>query len=80
MANFANITSGILSLDGGNIARKLRADVLYPVGGYRRCLDLQNGFQFLYPTNWLADQRLYKRYAERVERQSSLDPPPIARW
>jgi hypothetical protein len=33
--------------------------------------------EFLYPASWLADQRLYRRYAERLERQRSLDPPAL---
>ncbi|KAJ8551672.1 hypothetical protein K7X08_021687 [Anisodus acutangulus] len=42
-ANFAGITSSLLGLlpDG---ARSLRLDVIYPIGGYTRCLDANEGF------------------------------------
>lgn len=49
------------------------------MNGYSRCLDTQNGFTFVYPASWLADQTLYRRYAERVERQAALDPPSLSR-
>ena len=32
------------------------------------------GYTFLYPSRWLADQTLYRRYAERIEAQAALDP------
>lgn len=49
----------------------------------RRCLPpshaapLAPGYTFLYPAQWLADQTLYRRYAERIERQAALDPPSL---
>lgn len=44
VSNFAGMTSGLLGLDGGKHARELRLDVLFPVGGFKRCLDKKNGF------------------------------------
>ena len=75
--NLFGLTSGLLGLDGGATARNLRLDVLFPIKGYKRCVDYQNGYEFIYPDFWLADQRLYRRYAERIERQKPLDLPPI---
>lgn len=77
--NLFGVTSWLLGLDGGRLAESSRLDVLVPVAGFRRCLDVQNGFTFVYPARWLADQTLYRRYAERVERQAALDPPSLAR-
>lgn len=76
--NLFGVTSFLLSIDGGKVASKLRLDTIVPVLGYKRCIDYQNGYEFLYPANWLADQRLYRRYAERIERETSLDPPSLA--
>jgi len=42
--NLGGSTSALLAADGGGAARRLRLDVLFPVAGYRRCLDLQAGF------------------------------------
>ena len=119
-SNFAGSTSALLSLDGGRLAGRLKADALFPVAGYKRCLDTQNGYgrglwarasahcmrralrlsqsqphqphgcsmtvcpwtcpaEFRYPARWLSDQRLYQRYAERVERSNGLDPPSLNR-
>lgn len=75
--NLFGVTSALLSLDGGAAAGDLRLDVLVPVRGYKRCVDYQNGFEFRYPAVWLADQRLYRRYAERMERERGLDPPSL---
>jgi len=43
-SNFGGITGGLLSLDGGELAGRLKADALFPVAGYKRCLDTQNGY------------------------------------
>lgn len=75
--NLFGISSFLLGLDGGKTAGNLRLDALIPVKGFKRCVDLQNGYEFIYPAKWLADQRIYRRYAERMERERSLDLPPI---
>ncbi|KAK9814060.1 hypothetical protein WJX72_000166 [[Myrmecia] bisecta] len=78
-SNLGGITSGLLGIDGGQTAATLRADTLYPVRGLKRCLDLQNGYEFQYPGNWLADRTLYYRQAQRAEQINRLDPPSIGR-
>jgi hypothetical protein len=42
-ANFGGVTSFLLGLSP-ELGRSLRLDVLYPVGGFTRCLDSDNGF------------------------------------
>lgn len=42
-ADFLGSTSAILSLNP-EFFRELRADVLYPIGGYKRCLESSKGF------------------------------------
>lgn len=44
VSNFGGASSALLSLDGGRLAARLRLDALYPVAGYKRCLDQQNGY------------------------------------
>lgn len=51
--NLGGVTSGLLSLDGGQLAASTRLDVLVPVNGFKRCVDYgQNfgkaGFQSMY--------------------------------
>ena len=44
VSNLGGTTGALLGLDGGNLAAQLRLDVLYPVRGFKRCLDARNGF------------------------------------
>ncbi|KAA0048018.1 hypothetical protein IC582_011586 [Cucumis melo] len=75
-ANFAGVTSFLLGLSPEN-SRRLRVDVVYPIGGYNRCFDPNEGFEFIYPSSWVGDQRLLYREAEKSEYERSLDPPPL---
>ncbi|MCD7456602.1 Thylakoid-anchored PsbP-like protein [Datura stramonium] len=74
-ANFGGITSTLLGLSPDG-ARSLKLDVIYPIGGYTRCLDANEGFEFVYPSNWVGDQTVLYRAAGKVER--SLDPPSLS--
>ncbi|WIA08472.1 hypothetical protein OEZ85_007908 [Tetradesmus obliquus] len=75
--NLGGVTSWLLGLDGGQLAATLHADVLIPVLGYKRCQDAGNGYEFQYPAQWLADQTLLYRAAQRAEAARSLDPQPL---
>ncbi|XP_062084788.1 psbP domain-containing protein 7, chloroplastic isoform X2 [Humulus lupulus] len=75
-ANFLGVTSFLLGLSP-ETSRNLKFDVVYPIGGYNRCLDTNEGFEFIYPANWVGDQRLLYRAAERKELERSLDPPSL---
>lgn len=75
-ANFGGITSFLLGLSPQN-GRNLKLDVLYPIGGYSRCIDTKEGFEFIYPANWVGDQTLLYRAAKKREMERSLDPPPL---
>ncbi|VVA96563.1 unnamed protein product [Arabis nemorensis] len=74
-ANFGGITSFVLGLSP-EFGRHLKLDVVYPVGGYRRCIETVEGFEFIYPDTWVGDQTLLYRAAEKSEREISLDLPP----
>ncbi|XP_058084363.1 psbP domain-containing protein 7, chloroplastic [Magnolia sinica] len=76
-ANFAGVTSFLLGFSP-EIGRRLKLDVLYPVEGYSRCLETNEGFEFIYPANWVGDQRLLYRAAGKAELERSLDPPPLS--
>lgn len=75
-ADFLGSTSAILSLNP-ELFRGLRVDVLYPIGGYKRCLETSQGFEFIFPKTWVGDQTLLYRAVQRGERERSLDLPPI---
>ncbi|XP_042476464.1 psbP domain-containing protein 7, chloroplastic [Macadamia integrifolia] len=75
-ANFAGITSFLLGLSP-ETGRNLKLDVVYPVGGYSRCIDTSQGFEFIYPANWVGDQTLLYRAVGKAESERSLDPPPL---
>ncbi|KAL7003081.1 PsbP domain-containing protein 7, chloroplastic [Sarracenia purpurea var. burkii] len=71
-ANFAGITSFFLGL-WPETGRNLKLDVLYPIGGYSRYVQTNEGFEFIYPAGWVGDQTLLKRAVGKLEK--SLDPP-----
>ncbi|KAM3354110.1 hypothetical protein ACQJBY_025003 [Aegilops geniculata] len=75
-ANFGGVTSFLLGLSP-ELGRSLRLDVLYPVGGFTRCLDSDSGFEFIYPANWVGDQTILYNQIKKAELQRSLDPPPL---
>ncbi|TXG48969.1 hypothetical protein EZV62_024844 [Acer yangbiense] len=75
-ANFGGITSFLIGLSPES-GRNLKLDVLYPIGGYSRCIDTNEGFEFVYPASWVGDQTLLYRAAKKTEFQRSLDPPPL---
>ncbi|KAK7277943.1 hypothetical protein RJT34_22963 [Clitoria ternatea] len=75
-ANFAGITTFLLGFSP-QTARNLKLDVLYPIAGYSRCFDPKEGFEFIYPANWVGDQTVLYRATKRREIERSLDPPPL---
>ncbi|CAJ1976125.1 unnamed protein product [Sphenostylis stenocarpa] len=75
-ANFGGITSFLLGL-APQSGRNLKLDVLYPIAGYSRCVDTKEGFEFIYPANWVGDQTVLYRAAKKREMERSLDPPPL---
>ncbi len=42
--NLGGITSGLLGLDGGQLAAALKLDIIFPVKGFMRCVDYTNQF------------------------------------
>ncbi|KAL1546027.1 PsbP domain-containing protein 7, chloroplastic [Salvia divinorum] len=76
-ANFGGVTSFLLGFTP-DAARSLKLDALYPVRGYSRYIDTEEGFEFVYPDRWLGDQRLLYRAAEKAERSLDLDPPSLS--
>ncbi|CAM6105064.1 unnamed protein product [Calypogeia fissa] len=76
--NLGGLTSSIFNLNPA-VSRRVRADLLFPVKGFKRCMETSQGFEFIYPMSWVGDQRLLYRAVERAERERSLDLPPIQR-
>ena len=75
-ANFLGVTSALLSL-APERARALRLDTLYPLGGLRREFNATTGYEFLVPRDWLQDQTLARRRAQRLEQQLSRELPSL---
>ena len=72
-ANFMGGTSALLSLAPAP-SRSARLDLVYPVAGFKRCVDPEGGrFSFIYPARLLADQRLYQQRASLL-RERLNDP------
>ncbi|KAF9621015.1 hypothetical protein IFM89_015837 [Coptis chinensis] len=75
-ANFCGLTSFLLGFSPGT-GRNLKLDVLYPVQGYSRCIDTNEGFEFIYPSSWVRDQTVFYRALGKAESKRSLDPPQL---
>ncbi len=75
-ANFLGITSLVLSSNKNieGFARDAKLDVVYAVNGYRREVNEEKGYEFLFPNEYLADQTVAERKARR--RAKSLDAFP----
>ena len=75
--NLGGVTSLLLGATeaGAAAAGRLGLDVLYPVRGLKRCREA--AFEFVYPAEWLADQTLLRRAAERADARGRLDPPAL---
>ncbi|KAJ9557120.1 hypothetical protein OSB04_011734 [Centaurea solstitialis] len=65
-ANFAGTTSFLLGLSP-ETGRNLKLDVIYPIKGFSRCIKSEEGFEFIYPANWVGDQTLLYRAAGKAE-------------
>ncbi|XP_024967963.1 psbP domain-containing protein 7, chloroplastic [Cynara cardunculus var. scolymus] len=77
-ANFAGTTSFLLGLSP-ETGRNLKLDVIYPIKGFSRCIKPEEGFEFIYPANWVGDQTLLYRAAGKAELERSLDLPLLNR-
>lgn len=68
-ANFVGITSSLLS-SRADYFRDIRADIIYPINGYQRYYNKEEGFEFLFPINWRQDPRML--FAKEKERETPL--------
>lgn len=75
--NLFGATSALLSSAAPEEARNAKLDVLYPIGGLKRCLG--SSYEFVYPEQWLADQTVARERAARREEQSGLVLPSLSR-
>eukprot|EP00639_Heterosigma_akashiwo_P037604 CAMPEP_0194712490 /NCGR_PEP_ID=MMETSP0296-20130528/4549_1 /TAXON_ID=39354 /ORGANISM="Heterosigma akashiwo, Strain CCMP2393" /LENGTH=305 /DNA_ID=CAMNT_0039610883 /DNA_START=169 /DNA_END=1086 /DNA_ORIENTATION=- len=73
-ANLFGITSGLLSLSPSS-AQSLKLDTVYPVSGFKRWVDKEGGYEFIYPQDWLEDQAV--AYARQTRNVKSLQLPDI---
>ena len=72
-ANFLGVTSGLLSLFP-EAAREQRLDIAYPVRGFKRHLDPQGRYTFIFPVRYVADQTVYMRNADAAYTRRTQDP------
>jgi hypothetical protein len=72
-ANFLGVTSGLLSLFP-EAAREQRLDIAYPVRGFKRHLDPQGCYTFIYPARYVADQTVYLRNADAAYTRRTQEP------
>ncbi|KAJ1445271.1 hypothetical protein M885DRAFT_473672 [Pelagophyceae sp. CCMP2097] len=70
------MTSALLS-QLPDAARSARLDTYYSVGDFKRYVDDEFRFEFLYPKNWLGDQAVYLARTMASTAVSSADPDAL---
>ena len=57
-ANFLGMTSSILTSSNPEFFRSIKLDQLYSIGGFRRYVNSENKYEFIFPNRWLVDQSI----------------------
>lgn len=77
-ANFIGVTSAILGALPQDTVDDLKLDVLYPIRGFKRFVDKEDGYEFRYPKAWLEDQAVLlaesRERAAAAATMSGVDP------
>jgi hypothetical protein len=66
-ANFLGITSTLMSATNPTFFRSLGVDQLYAVEGYRRYSDVEDKYDFVFPSEWVMDQGVMTANARERE-------------
>ena len=66
-ANFVGVTSNLMTSTNPTFFRELKVDRLYQIAGYFRHVDDDDGYEFLYPQTWMADQTVMLANAKERE-------------
>lgn len=70
-ANFMQITSFLMSNTQPEFFRAQRIDQLYSIGGFNRCYDVEDQYEFIYPDSWVKDR--YIILADARDRELPMD-------
>ena len=57
-SNFLGVTSAVMSATRPEYFRSARLDQLYSVGGFRRHVDVEDKYEYIFPENWLFDRSI----------------------
>jgi hypothetical protein len=57
-SNFVGITSVLMSNTKPEVFRSAGLDQLYSIGGYRRHVDTEDKYEYIFPENWLFDREI----------------------
>lgn len=57
-SNFLGVTSMLLSNTNTEYFRSIKVDQLYPIGGFSRHVDTDDKYEFIFPDNYIQDQRV----------------------
>lgn len=89
--NLGNITTNLLCTTKSSsvtsyLRDRVKVDVIYPVCGntrenekttFKRHYDAASGFEFMYPSSWIADFTIERKKQELLQRQVGLDLPAL---
>lgn len=71
-SNFLGVTSNLMTATNPTYFRSLGLDQLYPIDHYRKNADVVDGYEFLFPEYWLADQALIVSNVREMEKPREL--------
>lgn len=57
-SNFLGVTSATMSATNPDYFRSAGLDQLYSVGGFRRHVDIEDKYEYIFPENWLFDRSI----------------------
>lgn len=71
-SNFLGVTSAVMSATKPEYFRSAGLDQLYSVGGFRRHVDVEDRYQYIFPENWLFDRSIMLADAKERDMPKSL--------
>ena len=78
-ANFVGVTSNLMTNTSPEFFRSLKLDQLYQIDGYFRFVENEDGYEFQYPDNWMADQTVTLANARERELPKAIRERQIAK-
>jgi hypothetical protein len=77
-ANFLGCTSYVMSITNPQLFQTLELDQIYPINGFRRYINKEDHFQFVFPADWMIDPRVIAYNTRLQELPKPLQQAKVA--